>query len=155
MHSSEIAEQFKAAHLEGSWIASNLKSKLEDITLAEAKIKIGTVNTIQALAYHINYYIVGINQVLRGGTLDIRDKYSFDIPEMDSVDEWQAFLTKMVADAEDFTTLVAQLSDEQLHGPFADPKYGSMYKNIHAMIQHVYYHSGQVEIIKRMVREQK
>lgn len=153
MLSSEIAQQFKAAHLEGSWIASNLKSKLEDITLAEAKIKIGPVNTIQALAYHINYYIAGINQVLRGGSLDISDKYSFNIPTMETESDWQAFLRKMFTDAEDFTTLVSQLSDEQLHGPFADPKYGSMYKNIHAMIQHVYYHSGQVEIIKRMVRK--
>lgn len=152
MLSTQIAQQFKAAHLEGSWIASNLKSKLECITLAEAKIKIGPVNTIQALAYHINYYIAGINQVLRGGNLDIRDKFSFDIPNMKTEDDWQVFLKKMYTDAEEFATLVSQLTDEQLYGPFADPKYGSMYKNIHAMIQHVYYHSGQIEIIKRMVR---
>jgi uncharacterized damage-inducible protein DinB len=155
MLSKEIASQFRAAHLEGRWIASNLKEKLEDITLSEAKTKIGTVNTIQALTYHINYYIAGLNEVFKGKPLIIRDKYSFDVPSMVTEEEWQTFLKKVFADAEEFAAHVEALTDEQLHGPFSDPKYGSMYKNIHAMIQHVYYHSGQIAVLKKMVREGK
>lgn len=36
------------------------------------------------LTFHIDYYLKGLIQVMDGGELEIRDKYSFDLPEIKS-----------------------------------------------------------------------
>ncbi len=59
------------------------------MTWVQATQKIGTLNTIAALTFHVNYYLAGILKVFRGGELEIRDKYSFDIPPIDSEADWK------------------------------------------------------------------
>ncbi|MGK0391482.1 MAG: hypothetical protein ACI94Y_004247 [Maribacter sp.] len=57
---------------------TNLKAQLSDLTWKQATTKIGSLNTIASLAFHINYYIAGVADAFENGSLDIRDKYSFD-----------------------------------------------------------------------------
>lgn len=149
----QIASQSQQVQLDGTWISTNLKAEISTVTWEEATTKIGTLNTIADLAFHINYYIAGINQVLAGGTLDIRDKYSFDRPPITSQAEWEALQTKIYADAEKFVSLVAQLSDEQLSQGFVEEQYGNYFRNLLGMNEHSYYHLGQIVLLKKLIRE--
>ncbi|HMR45077.1 MAG TPA: DUF1572 domain-containing protein, partial [Saprospiraceae bacterium] len=90
-------------------------------------------------------------QVLEGGTLDIRDKYSFDMPPVESQEDWEKMLDKMWRDAERFADLVEQLPEEKLQSPFVDEKYGTYQRNIDGMIEHCYYHLGQITLLKKMI----
>lgn len=151
---AQIAEQFREVQLNGTWVSTNLKTQLSDVTWEQATTKVGTLNTIAALAFHINYYVAGIVNVLEGGPLDIRDKYSFDMPPIESEADWQKLLDKMWRDAEKFAALVEQMPEERLWEDFFDKKYGNYYRNLSAMIEHSYYHLGQIVVIKKMLVQQ-
>lgn len=147
----EIAGRFREIILNGTWVANtNYKHQLDGMDWQIATKQIGSFNTIAILAQHIHYYINGINSVFKGGTLDIRDKYSFDFPTLQSQQEWDTFLARFWNDAEEFASLIEKMPDEQLDSPFVDPKYGSFRRNIDAMIEHSYYHLGQIVLLKKM-----
>ncbi len=150
----QIADQFRQVQLNGTWIATNLKKELTTVTWQQATTKIGTLNTIADLAFHINYYIAGVIQVLEGGTLDIRDKYSFDRPPIESPADWEQLQAKIWADAEKFASLAAQLSDEQLQAGFVEEQYGNYFRNLLGMTEHSYYHLGQIVLLKKLIAQQ-
>ena len=154
MQSKQLANRFREVLLNGTWIANtNYNKALSGTTLKQATTKVGSLNTLLALSYHINYYIEGILPVFIGGSLTIKDKYSFDHPQIYSQAEWDDLLSNMWKNAERFANHVEQLSDSDLESPFVDEKYGSYRRNIEGVIEHSYYHLGQVSIIKKMILE--
>ncbi|WP_281631690.1 DUF1572 family protein [Flavobacterium luteolum] len=149
---TEIANRFREVILNGTWIANtNFKNQLENLDWKIAVSPIKNLNTIAVLAQHIHYYIKGINQVFKGGTLDIKDKFSFDFPPIHSQEQWNSFLHQFWNDAEEFASFVEKLSDENLDEVFVDAKYGTYKRNIEAMIEHSYYHLGQIVLIKKQL----
>lgn len=153
-NSSQIASRFREVLLNGTWVANtNYKDQLSDVTLKQATSKIGSLNTIAALTYHINYYIAGIINVFEGGALEIRDKFSFDLPPITSEATWEKMLADMWTNAEKFAGHVERMSDEQLEAVFVEEKYGNYRRNIEGVIEHSYYHLGQISLIKKMIKE--
>jgi len=151
---TQIAQQFREILLEGDWIAAtNFKAQLSDLTWKQATTKVRSFNTIAALTFHIHYYMAGILNLFENGSLEIRDKFSFDIPPIKSQEEWENLLTKMWRDAEKFAVMVEQMPDEKLEEVFVDKKYGNYHRNLDAMIAHSYYHLGQIVLIKKMLLE--
>ena len=149
----QLADRFREALLNGTWIANtNYKDQLENLPLEIAQTKVGDINTIAILAQHIHYYIKGVSVVFKGGTLEIRDAYSFDFPPLTSETEWKAFLATFFKDAEEFANLVEQLPENILKDNFTDKKYGTYQKNIEGMIEHCYYHLGQIVVIKKIIK---
>jgi len=149
---STIANRFREVMLNGTWIAhTNFKDQLTDVSLKLANYKIGNLNTIGVLAQHIHYYIAGINNVFEGGTLDIRDKYSFDFSPIASQKNWEYILNTLWNDAEKFANFVEQLPENKLNEPFVEEKYGTYHRNIDGMIEHCYYHLGQITLLKKMI----
>lgn len=132
---------------------TNFKAQVSDLTWQEATTKIGSLNTIAALTFHINYYIEGVANVLEGGALEIRDKYSFDCPPIKSTEDWEALLKNMCQQAEKFADLIENMPDQKLETIFVDEKYGTYRRNINGIIEHSYYHLGQISLIKKMIRE--
>jgi len=152
--SIQIANRFREVLLNGKWIANtNYKDLLSTVTWQEATFKIGSLNTIAALAYHINYYIAGILPVFAGGPLEIRDKFSYDLPPIQSVEDWGNLLNDMWVNAEQFADQVERMSDQQLAANFVKEEYGSYRRNIEGVIEHSYYHLGQISLLKKMIRE--
>ena len=103
------------------------------------------------LAQHIHYYINGLKNVFLGGNLDIKDKFSFDFKPMESQLEWEVFLNKFWKDSEEFANLIEQMSESKLDEVFIDAKYGSFQRNIDAMIEHSYYHLGQIVLLRKLI----
>ncbi|MDG2193377.1 MAG: DUF1572 domain-containing protein [Polaribacter sp.] len=152
--SIQIANRFREILLNGDWVVNtNFKNQLSDLTWKQATTQIGSINTIATLTFHINYYIAGIVNVFEGGSLDIRDKFSFDFPPINSQENWERLLDKMWNDAEKFANIVALMPDKKLGDVFIHEKYGSYQRNIDAMIEHSYYHLGQISLIKKMILE--
>jgi len=152
MITKHIAKHVREVYNGGNWTTSSLKEHLADLSWEEATRKIYDCNSIAALAYHINYYVVGVTAVLEGGPLIIKDKFSFDHPEINSDEDWQNFQTSLWQDIEKFALLVAQLSEGSLLEDFADAKYGNYFRNLHGIIEHTHYHLGQIVILKKIIR---
>lgn len=148
---SQIAKQFREVILNGTWVATNYKAQLENVTFKQATTKVDNLNTIAVLTFHIDYYIAGLIQVFKGGSLDIRDKYSFYAPPITSQKDWEDRLQKLWNDAETFANLIENLTDEALMQDFVEEKYGNNYINIQALIEHCYYHLGQIVLIKKLI----
>lgn len=152
-NSKQLASRFKEVLLNGKWIANtNYKEQVANLTWEEATQKIGSLNTIAALTYHINYYLGGVLNVFKGGTLDIRDKYSFDFPPIESQTAWENLQHELWLNAVQFAHHIELMSVEQLEMDFVNPKYGSYRRNIEGTIEHAYYHLGQVVLIKKMIK---
>lgn len=149
---SQLAKRFREVLLDGKWIANtNFKEQLSDITWEQATTKIDSLNTIAMLTFHIDYYIAGLVNVFEGGDLEIKDKFSFDLPPIESQEQWESLLNKLWQDSEKFATLLEQMPDSKLDEVFVDEKYGTYLRNIDGMIEHSYYHLGQVTLIKKMI----
>lgn len=150
--SAQLASRFREVILNGRWIANtNFRDQLSGVSWEQATQKVGPLNTIAALTFHIHYYIAGILKVFEGGTLDIRDKYSFDMPPIQSQQDWDKLRDSLWRDAERFADLVEQMPEERLKAVFVDAKYGTYQRNIEAMIEHSYYHLGQVSLIRKLL----
>lgn len=149
-----IAGRLREVFLNGRWIANtNYKEQLLSITREQAIHKIGTLNTIAALTYHINYYLAGVLKVFDGEGLDIHDKYSFDLPELRSEKDWGKLINELLTNAEKFASHVEQMPEGKLDEIFVDEKYGTYLRNIEGIIEHSYYHLGQISLIKKMTLE--
>ncbi len=149
---SQLAKRFREVLLDGKWIANtNFKEQLSDITWEQATTKIDSLNTIAMLTFHIDYYIAGLVNVFEGGDLEIKDKFSFDLPPIESQEQWENVLNKLWQDSEKFATLLEQMPDSKLDEVFVDEKYGTYLRNIDGMIEHAYYHLGQITLIKKMI----
>jgi uncharacterized damage-inducible protein DinB len=147
-----LANRLKEIFTEGKWVVgTNFKEQIVDLDWKQATQKIENFNTIADLTFHIDYYIAGVANVLKGGTLDIRDKFSFEYPPITSQDDWDNLVTKFCADAEEFIELVEKMPDEKLLSDFVDKQYGTYIRNIDVMIEHTYYHLGQIILIKKRI----
>ena len=151
--SSQLANRFREVILNGKWVANtNFKEQVSNVTLDDATKKIGSLNTIALLTFHIHYYVAGVLKVLEGGSLEISDKFSFDIKPNFSKDDWELLKSNLWNDAERFATLVEQIPDSKLNDVFVDAKYGTYRRNIDGMIEHCYYHLGQIVLIKKLLK---
>ena len=151
-----LAYRLREVLLDGHWIANtNYKKQIQSITWEEATQKIGTLNTIAALTFHINYYLAGLLNAFEKGKLEISDKYSFDLPPIQSASEWDQMVTEFLTNAEKFVATVAQMNDAHFDEPFIEEKYGTLLRNIEGVIEHSYYHLGQVSLINKMIQESK
>ncbi len=149
-----IADRFREVVLNGKWVANtNFKKALEGVTWQQANRKIGSLNTIAALTFHVNYYIAGILKVFEGGALEIRDKYSFDCPEIESQEDWERLVGALLENAEKFAKHLDGMSEEALDRPFVEKKYGDFRRNIQGIIEHNYYHLGQISLLKKLISE--
>ncbi len=151
--STQLAKRFQEVYLNGDWVANtNFKKALSDVTWQEAVREVGSLNTIAALTFHVNYYISGVLTVLRGGSLEIKDQYSFECPEIQSPAGWEALVNDLLANSEAFAEEIEKISDIQLREIFVDEKYGTYQRNIEGIIEHGYYHLGQIVLLKKLIR---
>ena len=148
---AQIARHLRDVHFGENCTSSNLKDNLEGITWQQATTKVYSFNTIAGLVYHMNYFVSAVLHVLKGRPLDANDKYSFDLPPIHSEKDWQKLLDKTWSDAEEFASLIEQLPETTLWEDFADKKYGSYYRNLQGIIEHIHYHLGQIVLIKKIL----
>ena len=148
----DLANRLREVLLSGKWIANtNFKEQITSISWEQAIEKIENLNTIALLTFHVNYYLKGLLQVFEGGNLEIKDKFSFDMPEIVSETDWLNLVNEFESNAERFINHVEKMDDNLLKQPFVKEEYGSYLRNIEAQIEHSYYHLGQVSLIKKLV----
>jgi hypothetical protein len=120
--SQQLAKHFREVFFGGNWTDVNLKQTLEGISWQQVTTKVYSLNTIAALVYHINYYVAAVLSVLQGGSLNASDKYSFDLPPIQSEKDWEVLLNKFWHDAENFAKHVEQFPEEKLWDDFSEGK---------------------------------
>lgn len=148
----QIAKHLREVYFGGNWTSVNLKDTIADVTWQEATTQIHSLNTIATLIYHTHYYVHVVSKFLQGEKLNAKDEYSFNLPPVQSQEDWENLLNETWADVEVLAAQIEDLPDDQLEEIFADEKYGSYYRNFHGIVEHTHYHLGQIVLIKKMLR---
>ncbi len=147
-----IASRLREVLLDGTWIANtNVNQQLQDLNWLQATQKVGNLNTIAMLTFHLNYYLRGLMQAFETGKLEISDRYSFDMPEMKSAIDWETLRHDFLVNANQFVLKVEQLEDNVFDQTFIDEQYGTWLRNLEGVIEHSYYHLGQISLIKKLI----
>jgi hypothetical protein len=150
--SINMANRIREVLLSGHWIANtNMQEQIRSVDWQQATFKVDTLNTIAALTYHLNYYLAGLIKAFENGKLEISDKYSFDLPIIDSAYDWDKLVSSFLQNSEMFAERIEQMQDDMFDKPFIDAKYGTVLRNIEGVIEHSYYHLGQITLIKKMI----
>ncbi len=154
-HNEYLADRLREILLSGKWVTgTNFKEQIDDLIWTEANQKVENFNSISSITFHINYYLSGVMDVFEGGDLTIRDQYSFDAPEIKSEQEWKVRKEKLFKDSEDFIHLVANMESKRFMDIFVKEEYGSYLRTVDVLIEHAYYHLGQIILIKKKIREE-
>ena len=151
--SKEIARQIREMHFGNNWTGSTLKDQLKGLNWNEATVSLDSMNSIALLIFHSNYYIDKTLYALQHGKLEAQDKYSFDLPPINSEKEWQDFLSKVWRDAEEFAAHIENMPDEKLWNIMIEEKYGTYYRNFLGIIEHFHYHLGQIALIRKLLND--
>lgn len=147
-----IANRLREVFLNGHWIANtNYKEQICSVNWQQAIQKVGSLNTIAALTYHINYYLKGLLNAFKNGRLEISDKFSFDLPPINSESDWNKLTADLLSNSEKFAGKVEQMEESMFDQHFIDEKYGTLLRNIEGVIEHSYYHLGQITLIRKMI----
>lgn len=152
----QLADRLKEILLDGKWVTgTNIKSQIVDLDWKSATIKIDSLHSIADLIFHLDYYIAGVLNVLEGGKLEIKDIYSFDATPINSDEDWQDRINKFCHDSERFVKIVENMTKKELYQPFVNEKYGNYMRNIDVIIEHSYYHFGQLILIKKLMKNKR
>lgn len=147
-----VGNRLREVFLDGHWIANtNYKEQILSVNWQQAIQKVDNLNTISVLVYHINYYLAGLLSAFKTGKLEISDKHSFDMPELKSEADWNKLVQEFLSNSEKFSIYVEQMEDAIFDQPFINEKYGTYLRNIEAVIEHSYYHLGQISLLKKMI----
>jgi hypothetical protein len=147
----QLAKHFRDVHFGGNWTTSCLRDQLQDVSWQQAVKKIDGFNSILSLVYHMSYFVPVLSNVLRGNKLDAHDKYSWQPPVIGSQQSWEELLTSIWKEAEAAAGLIEILPAAKLEEDFSEEKYGSYYRNIAGIIEHLHYHLGQIVLLKKLV----
>lgn len=150
--SNTLAQRLEEVLLSGKWIAhTNVQEQLMQTDFSEATQQCGRSNTIGQLAFHLLYYLEGLQRVIDGGPLDIKDRESFNMPAMLSSSDWDALRKRFLQAASQFVQSVEKMDDERLYSDFVEARYGTWQRNLEGVIEHSYYHLGQMVMLRKLI----
>ncbi len=151
--SQTISARLQEVLLDGTWIANtNFKAQITSIDWQQATQQVHHLNTIAALTFHINYYLSGLLNAFKTGRLEISDKYSFNLSPIKSQLDWDTLVADFLNNAQRFVDVIKHMDDAKFDQPFIDEKYGTVLRNIEGVIEHSYYHLGQVVLVKKLTQ---
>ncbi|HBH05044.1 MAG TPA: DUF1572 domain-containing protein [Flavobacteriales bacterium] len=150
---AQLANNYRQFYFGPNWAASHFREQVMDITIEAAFIKMEGSHSIAELVYHIHYYTRSAAGVLKGGPLEGKDKFSFDVPILASQSEWEKFLDQIWKEAKEMIVLIENLPEERLWETFVEQKYGNYFRNLFGLVEHGYYHLGQIALIKKRIRQ--
>ncbi|MBK8847534.1 MAG: DUF1572 family protein [Bacteroidetes bacterium] len=148
----QLSKHLYEVYFGGNWTWVNLRDTLSEVTVEEATTKQEHFNTIVALVYHIHYFVMAITKVLNNEELDSNDKFSFNHPTINTREEWEHFLQSVYAGARQLCKKIEAIEEARLGEIFVKEKYGTYYRNILGLIEHIHYHLGQIVIIKKLLK---
>ena len=151
MKSQILAKRFDDVIFNGKHIAgTNYHAFLQEIDYETATSQALHVNSIAHLTRHVHYYINGVAYALQTGHLKIRDAYSFDFAPLQQEIEWNHVKSEFFKDATTLSQLIKGTNEFKLSLPFINEKYGSLEHNINMMVEHCYYHLGQMILLSKI-----
>ncbi len=150
--STTIAENIATCFEGNNWTNVNVSDTLKDVSWQQAQQKtIASSNTIAALVNHLLYWNYIIMQRLKGENPPIPESNGFDVKELNSEEDWNKLKEETHQSFIQLAAAVKNFDAEKLDETYAEGK-SSYANNIYGIVEHAYYHLGQIVIIKKLVK---
>ncbi len=153
-----IADQLKRAYQGPAWHGPSLLEALEDVTAEQALAHpIPATHSIWELVLHSAAWMDAVRERLANGAVKIPADGDFPVIKDSSEAGWQKTLAvleqrhnALLETIKNFPqdSLDKRLGDE--HDPPTASGY-SAYYNLHGVIQHTLYHTGQIILLKKLL----
>ena len=140
---------------EEAWYGPSVVEALRDVTpkMAEARISPNT-NSIAEIAYHMTTWrIFAVRKIQGDAEFDVKSKDK-DWKKFPIVDEfeWEAIQMELSLSQEELISELEKIEDDSFLEEFVPGRNYSYYTMIHGVIQHDIYHTGQIGLIKKVVK---
>lgn len=147
-----MATHIIEAYEGNSWSDVCVKEIVQDINFAEAvAITKASPNSIASLLYHMMFYNNAICQRLRGEEPQVGSANGFDHPPLENENDWQKLVVDAMESARNLSKAMEHFPEEDLFRENPVGK-GTFYKKFHGVIEHNYYHLGQIMMLKKLIR---
>ncbi|MDA0686070.1 MAG: hypothetical protein O3C22_04495 [Bacteroidetes bacterium] len=144
--SAFIASRVHALFFGPNWTETSLSELIQNHTFAQfLNTKLGR-NSAAAVLFHIHYYQRAQLTVLQGGPLHAKDSESFDHPKWEDESDWLPFVSTVIDTGRELELKMAQMPESVWSEPFVKAEYGSYEVNLFGMLEHSYYHFGQLRL---------
>ncbi len=144
---TELAERINDMYQGENWSGLNLKDLLADISFSEATTLTKVSNySIASVVAHIIYYLKSVTNNMESDDVDIREEKGFQIKNMEGDVDWQELLRTLGLAVANLVNKINDMDANENIETF------QIDRNLHAAIEHCYYHLGQLLFLKRMLR---
>jgi len=150
---SLIAQHVLDAHEGGNWTGNSVKQVLEDVSVAAAIIVTpASSNTISSLVHHLTYWNNIMVLRILGESPQIPKANGFDVKVLTTQKEWEIVKLLNIESAHLLASTILNFDCDDLTKPIL-PGYSSAYKSLNGCIEHIYYHLGQITVIKNLTKD--
>ncbi len=145
-----IAQHFYEVHYGNNWTDASVNDAIKDISWEQATKQLGSVNTIALLVHHMHFY----NSVVYNRCFEDEDK-EFDhedslVVNVQNQKDWEQLKATYFELVSKLNTSILNLREDVLFTKrLGNEK--TYYKNLHGLIEHIHYHLGQINLLKKML----
>ncbi len=148
-----IATHILEVHEGNNWTEVNIKTTLEDVTHKEATtVTKASYNTIAALVHHLSFYNDVVMQRLVGVNPVISDTNGFEMLPVKNEHDWKKLKERNLDSARQLAQAVKHFPEEKIF-QLTVTGHSTHYKMLHGIVEHAYYHLGQIVLLKKLVKQ--
>jgi uncharacterized damage-inducible protein DinB len=146
-----IASHIKECFEGENWTDVNIADTIENVTWQQAQQQTAaSQNTIASLLHHIYYWNGIMLQRIVGINPSVPETNGFDVGELKNENDWNDLKEKTRASFMQLADAVKNFPEEKLFEVSPTGK-SSYYKNFQGIVEHTYYHLGQIVILKKLI----
>ena len=150
----QIAENLLQVFEGGNWTEVSIAEVLSDVNYIEASTKTqASQNTIASLVHHLKFWNGVIYQRIQNLDPKIPEINGFDVDVLTTESDWQVLIADTKHSFTELAEIIRRFPPERLDTPTNFGK-STFRKNLLGIVEHAYYHLGQMVVIKKLARAQ-
>lgn len=147
-----LSDNLENAFRGNNWTDVSIAATLVDISFAQANLRTAaSPNTIAMLVNHLWYWNTVILQRMAGDDPVVPLTNGFDPDPITSESEWQALVSKAERSFNELAAAIRNYPLDKL-GSRTNRNASTISENLFGIVEHAYYHLGQVVILKHIVQ---
>jgi len=146
-----IADHIKQVYEGDNWTDVNIADTIKNINWQQAQQHTpGSPNTIASLLHHLCYWNEILMQRIQGIDPEVPEINGYDVDKLKDENDWNELKEKAHQSFIQLADRVKEFPEEKLSETYATGK-PSYYKNFQGIVEHAYYHLGQIVILKNLL----
>jgi uncharacterized damage-inducible protein DinB len=138
-----------------NWTDVYLRDVVQDLSWEEAITRTpASPNSIAAIVNHLTYWNGVIRQRLQGTVVPISENNGFNLPPISSDVQWRQLIDDYCESVRMLNLDINGLREEEMGKPIL-PNSSSVYSHLQGLVEHAFYHMGQMIILKKFIRAQR